>query len=406
MVTARQAGEALLEVPLVIVVLSDDDGRHPARVTRAALEEAVAFANHAFASARIRFRFDDERDVTQAHHTGLNRLGAPPIADWEHLKRAGDALAAAAPGAITVLCRHGPGSRPAGNGFAGTDSAFVVMPGTEDARHCGRPHVDLLAHELGHYLGLDHTFRGEPFPHRAAAEAHFLAHGRDPTAFDGDGLEDTAPDPAIRSLECDPADSVELAGAHFPLPRRNLMSYYAERCELSPAQAARTRWMLAERLRHPSGMRPVNRPAGAAHEFEHLKIVEAQRTRPSGQVMAGYGVGDWCGDAQLFVGAEPGGVLTFELPPAPGSGAATLYATRAPDFGRLEVRIDGAVAGDVLDLYAPRVMPSGPLPLPVDLSATAGRQLSFRVVGRHPRSRGWHFGLDALTLHRRGTRGQ
>ena len=32
--------------------------------------------------------------------------------------------------------------------------------------HCGHPHLDALAHEIGHYLGLPHTFAGDPFPAR------------------------------------------------------------------------------------------------------------------------------------------------------------------------------------------------------------------------------------------------
>lgn len=390
---ATQAGPPRpLSVPVQALVVSDDDGGRRARATGEQFAQWIEFANSAFGEARIQFTFDPDKDLLELSDTVINDLVGAGAENWPAAKRRGNEIAARHPGRLVVFVRHGPGPAATGAGFGGTDLDFVVLGGFEDMRHCGHPHVDALAHEIGHYLGLPHTFVGEPFADVEAAAAHLAAHGGDPLAFDGDGFADTPPDPAIRSLECEREPTVVLGGQTFVLPRRNLMSYYDERDSLTPLQIARARWILERRLTHDMRL-PVNRPGAGAHEAEALRVLSTASCSTTVQAMDGFGVGGWSGGTQLFCGAAAGAVLELELAEIErGTHELVLYATLAPDFGSVRCKVDGKRFGPDLDLYAPVVLPTGAIPLGRLRLAAGAHRIAFEVVGKHAESTGHHFG--------------
>jgi hypothetical protein len=127
-----------------------------------------------------------------------------------------------------------------GGGYTGVGTSFfVVMPASFGG-------TQLLAHELGHYLHLSHTFSKNPQSIEQAAaqmKAWAASHpGQDPrSVFDGDGLPDTPPDPrgslfvAVHGTKCDPtkgsvvveASTGGLALPYVLTPDRDLvMGYY------------------------------------------------------------------------------------------------------------------------------------------------------------------------------------
>lgn len=387
-----------VQVPVHALIVSDDDGGRRAGVTAEQFTQWVEFANHAFRDVQVRFTFDPQEDWGELRNTLINDIVGAGAEDWPAVKLVGNEIAARYSGRLVVVVRHGPGPRPTGAGFGGTDHDFVVLGGFDDMNHCGHPHVDALAHEIGHYLGLPHTFVGEPFQDAAGAEAHLAAHGGATRAFDGDGFEDTSPDPCIRALECEREPTVVLNGQTFELPRRNLMSYYDERDSLSPQQIERASWVLARRLAHDMRL-PVNRAGSAALEAEELAVVESRGCSTTVQPMDGFGADSWSGGAQLFCGAERGAVLTLELAVSEaGTREIVLYATLAPDFGIVRCEVNGERCGPDLDLYAPLVLPTGGLELGRVRLPAGKHRISFEVVGKHESSSGYRFGIDALAF--------
>ncbi|HEY6572973.1 MAG TPA: hypothetical protein VI198_06595, partial [Candidatus Eisenbacteria bacterium] len=152
-------------------------------------------ANEVYAAARVRFEFDPTPNIgdwDELHDSDVNKLVGefPGDAVWEHGRSAGNEFASHFPRKILLLFRHGPDAKPTGGGFSSNNYNFVVMPGFDATTICGpTQNAFLLAHEMGHYFGLKHTFR--QFKTTAEAAAALRSAANKPAAFDGDGLEET-----------------------------------------------------------------------------------------------------------------------------------------------------------------------------------------------------------------------
>lgn len=395
---AEQEAAPVLAVHIQAIRVSDDDGRRPARVTARQFEQWVDFANRCCAPAGIKFLFSqDEGDFGSLRSTLLNNMTGAQDRNWAEEKSFGDRVAARYPKKLTVFCRYGPGDNATGGGFGWSDYNFVVMGGFSDMNHCGHPHYDALAHEIGHYLALPHTFAADPFPDVPAAEAYLKARGNAPSCFDGDGLDDTLPDPSIRPTECDRVPTVTLNGVIFNLPRRNLMSYYDERDTLSPKQIERVRMVLRSRIDHGMG-RPINQPV-APIEAETMTVLDKKDCGEGAQDMSPWDAEGWSRGKHLFCGFGQGGSITLLLPVEKTGGARlNLYATRAPDFGIIQVFLDGKQIGQALDAYSPMVVPTGCIALGVVKLEKGDHRLRFDVAGKNDSSTGFRFGVDCVEL--------
>jgi hypothetical protein len=74
-----------------------------------------------------------------------------------------------------------------------------------------------------------------------------------------------------------------------------------------------------------------------------------------------------------------------------------LYATRAPDFGMVEVLLDGQPLAS-FDAWGLSVVATGALRLGERYLAAGTHELTFVVRRKNPASTGFHLGLDALAL--------
>jgi len=392
------------------VLLSDDDGGRAVRITPEQIAQWVDYANRVYAFVRVQLDFDpsSDRDISRMRNTALNSLdcGEDREAPPEVIAEANE-VAARYPGEVTVLFRYGPYPAPTGRGCGSTADNFILAPGFNDTHVCGNQKIELLAHELGHYLGLAHT-HPEVFRSVREAEEYFEEHGRDPLAFDGDGIPDTPPDPFVRitQIQCTPVESLRLLGVEFPLPRDNLMSYYGDRIEsmvLTPIQGDITRQGFLIRAGRPlsevlGGEGP---PVFEAEELPYTRT----RGRIIPQEMRGFW-GLWSGERQLFWrDGRPGDRLTLHFRVA-SAGRYDVYLrpTYAPDYGIFRHRVDGNPAGGPLDLYA-RVVRLGELVHLGTFQLEAGNHtLTVEIRGANSRAIGgrYFYGLDYILLKRSG----
>jgi len=383
-----------LQVVVQPVWIADDNGDRPTEITPEQVEKWVKYADESYRPSGIRLSYDAKSGIPERRSTALNNITGTADADWIKTKRQGNALAAEFHGKLTVLFRHGPGRDPTGGGFGDIDYDFVAMPGFEAT---GR-NIGLLAHEMGHYLGLVHTFPAE-FPTVARAEAFLTEHHGDPACFDGDGLSDTLPDPFIQELQNSPVKEVVLLGKKFPLDRTNIMGYWQrDYSRLSPQQTAIVRWFMTRRHEHGMSL-PSNNTARHPLEAENLRVVREKDAWVQVQEMDVFGIGTWSGRKQLLLYCQKGGGVVLALPvPRAGQYHLDLYLTMAPDYGQVRVSLDGKRLAQSLDCYAPRVIPTGRIRLgPVDLEP-GQHTVTFELVGQNGASKGTLLGVDCLAL--------
>jgi hypothetical protein len=157
-----------------------------------------------------------------------------------------------------------------GNGFSDGSYKFVAMPRFVDSfvwpgvqgDNSRTQNIGQLAHDIGHYLGLPHTFPGNSDPGFTilSATKALLMNGWNVNIFDGDGLSDTPPDPGVGIYD-NPGPGIPawnhcnsdhpsymLDRVTITPDRHNLMSYFpCEPNELSPMQIARMREVLLSR---------------------------------------------------------------------------------------------------------------------------------------------------------------
>jgi hypothetical protein len=75
-----------------------------------------------------------------------------------------------------------------------------------------------------------------------------------------------------------------------------------------------------------------------------------------------------------------------------------IYFTRAPDYGMVEVSLDGKKLGEIFDGFDEEVVPSGKIEFG-EVELTKGHHcLRFTVIDKNPRSTNYFMGIDCLDL--------
>lgn len=381
--------------------VSDDNGSRKTAITPLQVKAWVDEANDVFASAGIRLDFDPSAgsaDWQEVKSTLINSMSGVDHPQWTSQKAAANALAAATPTKLAAFFRWGPGTGPTGGAFSWTDYNFVAMPGFYNTYVGGVQNIGLFAHEVGHYLGLAHTF-GPTFNTVAEAQSYYIANGRNPALFDGDGRSDTPPDPFVGALCCNPAaTTITLDSTEFPLPRSNIMSYYEPRSDVSSSQA----WTMRQTLAIRSQQNLTTTVPG-----ESIVRIEGESPRRSvsrgfttSQTMGAF-LGKWSANTQLlWLDGTVGSELKFSFL-APSAGPYRILAgfTAAPDFGVHRHVINGQ-AGALIDLYSRGVLPTGAVDLGRFDLAAGGNEWKAVVVGSNSQASPvrYGYGLDYVLL--------
>jgi hypothetical protein len=396
---APTGASSRMDIPIVALRISDDDGKRQVTINPAQIKRWVDHGNYIYASTGIRFLYKTSDGIVERSSTLLNSPKGTGDRTWLEFRRAGNRLAAEHPGKMTMIFRYGPDQHPSGGGFSWVDYDFVVMPGFDVTTICGRQNINVFPHEVGHYLGLMHTF-AKDFDTVAQADAWLDDHKGEVSSFDGDGLSDTPPDPFINAIQCDSASHVMLQGKRVMFDRSNIMGYWSNpHFALSRQQVQIVQWFARRRLQ--SGMLlSANLAWKSPLEAEGLEITERRGVKANKQPMAQFGPGNWSGDAQLFIGdGRPGDGLTLALPVAKaGRYGLSALLTMAPGFGRIQFWLDGERLGDPVDLYAPRVIPSGRIVLTTKDLPAGLHAIRVEIAGKSPESSGTASGIDCFEL--------
>ena len=312
------------------IAIADDDGSHAPNITASQIKTRLEAVNTIFASANIEFVFDEQEDFLTMKSTLHNRdftvLEEPNVDGdkWDHLpeideathKEARNELAKQFVGRLVMIIHHREEIKKDedenlwsivfnGGGSSGGTQFYLEMSQGLTAND--------IAHELGHYLQLPHTFeKGFNTVSDAATrirkyvedEGHEKKDGLD--ALDGDRaiILDTPADVASKIWQNEglnkcgsvsqitiPVEFSDGSEKDYTLEpdRGNIMSYF-KGCPgtktFSPQQIRRMRDALELRLRHhlitvkPSFLHQIQRGgselAGAIQDVE-IALVRSGR---------------------------------------------------------------------------------------------------------------------------------
>jgi hypothetical protein len=185
------------------------------------------------------------------------------------------------------------------------------------------------------------------------------------------------------------------------LPRDNVMGYYDHAPKtLSPQQAERARWLLRARQSRRM-LAPANEP-DARHQVMEFETADLERSPGVG---GGPGPMDpwnsrrWSGGKIFFAAGKPGDRISLAFnTPKRGRYRVVLYATRAPDYGRVAIALDNRPPGRPIDFYAPVVCPTGKILVGTLVAGPSRHRLTIDLLERNPASKNDYLGLDALEL--------
>ncbi len=175
--------------------------------------------------------------------------------------------------------------------------------------------------------------------------------------------------------------------------------------------AATAYWYLAPGGNDPYGPLPLSDRIGywipvetfkvkGAIEGEKLKILSHTGGDPQEQDMTPF-PGQWSNDAHLWwINAKPGDKLDLALS-VKSSGRYRLggQLTKAPDYGIVQLYLDGQKLGNPIDLYHQSVVATGPLALGERDLAAGDHKLTVEILGANDKAiKRYMFGLDYVKL--------
>jgi hypothetical protein len=137
-----------------------------------------------------------------------------------------------------------------------------------------------------------------------------------------------------------------------------------------------------------------------AIEGERLKVLAKTGGEPQEQELSGFS-GAWSNDAHLWwIDARPGDKLDLALPvPATGKYTLRVQLTKAPDYGIVQLYLDGQKLGKPIDLYHGSVVPSGEMLMGLHQLTAGDHKLTAEITGANDKAvKRYMFGLDYVKL--------
>ncbi len=170
-------------------------------------------------------------------------------------------------------------------------------------------------------------------------------------------------------------------------------------------------WYLAPGGKDPYAAAPLNERIGYWTPIETFKVkgaIEGEKLKVLGktggnlqeQDMTGF-AGQWSNDAHLWwTDAKPGDSLELALPAAETAKyKISVQLTKAPDYGIVQLYLDGEKLGGPIDLYNSSVMPSGPLVMGARNLTGGDHTLKVEMVGANDKAiKRYMFALDYVKL--------
>lgn len=149
---------------------------------------------------------------------------------------------------------------------------------------------------------------------------------------------------------------------------------------------------------------PIDAATGkvpGALEGESLKIVEKTGGSVVSQGMAAFRGDRWSDQGQLWwTGAKVGDKLSLAIPVAEEEEyQLKAVLSMAPDYGMVQLRLDGKPLGAPIDLYAPGVVTTGVMDLGRHQLTAGEHRLTLEIVGANPHAHpAFLVGLDYVEL--------
>ena len=137
-----------------------------------------------------------------------------------------------------------------------------------------------------------------------------------------------------------------------------------------------------------------------AIEGEKLKILGKTGGEPQEQDMTGFGE-QWSNGAHLWwIGTKPGDKLDLALPvKQAGKYRLGMQLTKAPDYGIVQLYLDGQKLGEPIDLYHESVVATGLLAMGEHDLTAGDHKLTVEIVGANDKAvKNYMFALDYLKL--------
>ena len=175
--------------------------------------------------------------------------------------------------------------------------------------------------------------------------------------------------------------------------------------------AATAYWYLAAGGTDPYRPAPLNERVGywvpvqsakvkGAIEGESLKVLSKTGGNPQEQDMTGFGDA-WSNDAHLWwINAKPGDKLELALAVAiAGNYNIGMQLTKAPDYGIVQLYLDGKKLGEPLDLYHSSVAATGLLNFGRRQLSSGEHKLTIELLGANEKAvKNYMSGLDYVKL--------